>query len=118
MRFTDGLLARRSLQGDRSAFIHLHRRHARRVFNLLRRLTGSTETAEDLAQETFLAAHRSLGNWRGESAFGTWICGSHKGLAVRMPSLNDEENLRWSHRRLVEIWQGGIWPIAPTRDGP
>src|SRR5439155_15589910 len=31
--------------------------------------------AEDLTQETFLAALRSLAAWRGEGAFGTWLCG-------------------------------------------
>jgi RNA polymerase sigma-70 factor (ECF subfamily) len=42
---------------------------------LLRRLTGNAAEAEDLTQETFLAAYRSLHAWRGEGAFGTWLCG-------------------------------------------
>jgi RNA polymerase sigma-70 factor, ECF subfamily len=75
MHFTDRQLVHRSLSGNKTAFVDLHRRHAPRVFHLLRRLTGSAEDAEDLTQETFLASHRSLADWRGEGAFGTWICG-------------------------------------------
>jgi RNA polymerase sigma-70 factor (ECF subfamily) len=47
---------------------------------LLRRLTGDEVLAVDLAQETFLAAYRSLRSWQGRGSFGTWLCG----IAVRL----------------------------------
>lgn len=72
---TDRHLARRSLSGDRYAFDELHRRHVARVFHLLRRLTGDPTAAEDLTQDTFLAAYHALGGWRGDASFGTWLCG-------------------------------------------
>lgn len=73
---TDGMLTRRTLSGDRRAFEQLHQRHGPRVFHLLRRLTGgNTAESEDLTQETFLAAFQSLGDWRGQGAFSTWLCG-------------------------------------------
>src|SRR5205085_2276486 len=71
----DRRLVRRCLAGEREAFGELYDRHATRVFHLLRRLTGNEQDAEDLTQETFLAALRSLAAWRGEGAFGTWLCG-------------------------------------------
>jgi RNA polymerase sigma-70 factor, ECF subfamily len=71
----DRHLVRRCLEGERRAFDALYDRHAGRVFHLLRRLTASDAEAEDLTQETFLAAYRALGSWRGEGAFGTWLCG-------------------------------------------
>jgi RNA polymerase sigma-70 factor (ECF subfamily) len=75
----DRLCVRRCLAGDRSAFDILYDRHERRVLGLLRRLTGDEAEALDLAQETFLAAYRTLAAWRGGGAFGTWLCG----IAVR-----------------------------------
>ena len=71
----DARLVRRTLAGDRDAFTRLYDRHVSRVFNLLRRLTNSATDAEDLTQETFLSAYESLGGWRGEGAFSTWLCG-------------------------------------------
>jgi RNA polymerase sigma-70 factor (ECF subfamily) len=71
----DKAMVRRTLAGNRSAFDRLYDRHAPRVFNFLRRLTSSATEAEDLTQETFLAAYQALGGWRGDGAFSTWLCG-------------------------------------------
>jgi RNA polymerase sigma-70 factor (ECF subfamily) len=75
MQSDDRQLVQRSLEGDHGAFDRLYDRHAPRVFHLLRRLTGSDADAEDLTQETFLAAYRDLLQWHGRGAFGTWLCG-------------------------------------------
>jgi RNA polymerase sigma-70 factor, ECF subfamily len=80
MQSDDRHLVRRCLAGEQRAFDTLYDRHAGRVFHLLRRLTANEAEAEDLAQETFLTAYRSLASWRGEGAFGTWLCG----IAVRL----------------------------------
>src|SRR5688500_2352381 len=68
-------LVRRCLAGEREAFDRLYDRHAARVFHLLRRLTANEAEAEDLTQETFIAAYQALSSWRGQGAFGTWLCG-------------------------------------------
>ena len=47
------------------------RAHEPRLRALLRRLAG--ESGDDLAQETFLAAWRAAGSWRGESSYFTWL---------------------------------------------
>src|SRR3569833_2616066 len=73
--FDDRKLVRRCLGGQPDAFGALFDRHAPRVYRFLQRLTGNDATAQDLAQETFLAAYRSLGEWRGDGALGTWLCG-------------------------------------------
>ena len=72
---TDAQLVRRCLNGKPEAFATLYQRHAVRVFRLLRQLCGNATEAEDLTQETFLAAYKALAAWRGEGAFGTWLCG-------------------------------------------
>jgi RNA polymerase sigma-70 factor (ECF subfamily) len=86
---------RRCLAGDRSAFDALYDRHSARVFNLLRRLTGDAAEAEDLTQETFVAAYRDLGTWREDGAFGTWLCGIafHQYTAARRRARPETEPL-------------------------
>jgi RNA polymerase sigma-70 factor, ECF subfamily len=54
------------------AFEEVYRAHSPRLFGLICRLVGRID-AEDLLQETFLAAHRKLGQYKGESALGTWL---------------------------------------------
>jgi len=54
----------------------LVRTHQSKVRGFLRRLTrGDAALADDLAQETFLEAHRKLAQYRGEGSFGSWLCG-------------------------------------------
>jgi len=73
VRTADLELAARCRAGDADAFAELYRQHARRLFSLVLRMTGSAEDAEDLLQEVFLQAHRKLAGFRGESTLGTWL---------------------------------------------
>jgi RNA polymerase sigma-70 factor, ECF subfamily len=73
VRSADLELAKRCRDGDGAAFEELYRQHAGRLFNLAWRMAGSTDAAEDLLQEIFLAAHRKLHGFRGESSLGTWL---------------------------------------------
>ncbi|HEY3325508.1 MAG TPA: sigma-70 family RNA polymerase sigma factor [Planctomycetota bacterium] len=63
----------RAAAGDGDAFEILVSRYQDRVFNTLTRLCGSGEEAEDLAQETFMKAYRSLNSFRQGSRFYTWL---------------------------------------------
>lgn len=68
------LIARVLASDDRHAFATLVRRHQAAVRGLLRRLTcGQGALADDLAQDTFLRAYRSLGTYRGGARFSTWL---------------------------------------------
>jgi RNA polymerase sigma-70 factor (ECF subfamily) len=69
----DGPLVAGAVTGDAEAFRTLVERHQRRILALLQRLCGCPEQALDLAQETFLAAHRHLASFRQESRFSTWL---------------------------------------------
>lgn len=73
MRTVDLELAARCRAGDAEAFEELYRQHARRLFSLVFRMTGSAEDAEDLLQEVFLQAHRKLAAFRGDATLGTWL---------------------------------------------
>ena len=60
-------------QGDAAAFEILYALHKRRVYSLCRRMSGNEAEAEDLAQEVFLLVFRKIANFRGQSAFSTWL---------------------------------------------
>ena len=88
---------------DRHAFSELVRRHQSAVRNFLRRLTGGRHAwADDLAQETFLAAYRNLGRYRGASAFPTWLFGI---------AYNVHRSARRRERPAVE-WTGDASTLA------
>ena len=72
---SDEELVRRAAGPDgRHAFAMLVARHQSDVRNTLRRLTrGDAALADDLAQESFVKAWRSIGSFRGDAAFKTWM---------------------------------------------
>ena len=69
----DDLLVDEARRGSREAFAELVRRHERKVYGVAFRLAGGHADADDLAQEVFLTAWRSLGSFRGEAGFSTWL---------------------------------------------
>jgi len=60
-------------QGDAEAFEFLYHMHKRRVYSLCLRMTSNPAEAEDATQEAFLQLFRTVGSFRGESAFSTWL---------------------------------------------
>jgi RNA polymerase sigma-70 factor (ECF subfamily) len=69
----DTLLVERAQKGDARAFEMLVVRYRRRIERLIGRMTRDDALIQDLAQETFLRAWRALPQFRGESAFYTWL---------------------------------------------
>lgn len=70
----EGQFAQRAQQGDRQAFDWLMQRHLKGIYNLvLRMVPGDQEAAQDLVQDTFLSAFRSLGSFRRECRIATWF---------------------------------------------
>ena len=69
----DAQLVARSLAQDHEAFGQLIDRHASVIVNLGYRMVGNHAEAEDLAQETFLAAYKALSTFRANSKFSTWL---------------------------------------------
>ena len=99
MEGSDAATVARARSGDREAFRELVERHSRRIFRLAYRMTGNEEDAEDVVQETFLRAYRSLSRFAGNAEFGTWLhriaanCSVDlmRRRAPRGPSLEDAE---------------------------
>jgi RNA polymerase sigma-70 factor (ECF subfamily) len=60
-------------RGDQKAFEMLVIKYRRRIERLIGRMVRDVDLVEDIAQETFIRAYRALPNFRGESAFYTWL---------------------------------------------
>jgi RNA polymerase sigma-70 factor (ECF subfamily) len=69
------VIVERARRGDDQAFARLVDRYGQMVLSLAFASTQSRAEAEDLAQETFLVAWRSLPRFRGDAAFSTWLYG-------------------------------------------
>ncbi|ADJ44471.1 RNA polymerase sigma-70 factor, ECF subfamily [Amycolatopsis mediterranei S699] len=69
----DAELLARAAGGDHTAFGALVREHTPRMYRVALRITGSAAEAEDVVQEAWLAAWRSLAGFRQESAVSTWL---------------------------------------------
>src|SRR5690606_28638810 len=70
---SDVVLVERVQQGDKEAFNLLIVKYQRKIMRLLSRLIRDPVEIEDVAQETFIKAYRALPNFRGDSAFYTWL---------------------------------------------
>jgi RNA polymerase sigma-70 factor (ECF subfamily) len=73
MEVTDAAVVAQVLAGDKDAFRLLVDRHSRSIFRVVYRMTGNQQDAEELLQETFLRAYKSLGRFESRSNFGTWL---------------------------------------------
>jgi RNA polymerase sigma-70 factor (ECF subfamily) len=69
----DAALVERVKQGDVRAFELLVVKYQRRVERLIGRMVRDSDLVFDIAQETFIRAYRALPQFRGESAFYTWL---------------------------------------------
>jgi RNA polymerase sigma-70 factor (ECF subfamily) len=72
-READLVLVERVQSGDREAFGLLVNKYQRKLLRLVMRLVRDPAEAEDVTQEAFIKAYRALPNFRGESAFYTWL---------------------------------------------
>jgi RNA polymerase sigma-70 factor (ECF subfamily) len=69
----DSRLLERCRRGDASAFEEIFRKYHTYVYNVCLGMLGNGDDAADVTQETFLRIHRSLGRFRGDASFTTWL---------------------------------------------
>jgi RNA polymerase sigma factor (sigma-70 family) len=72
-KLTDIELIRLVLAGDQAAYADLVKRHQRFIFTLALRFTKNREDAEEIAQDCFVKAYRSLNSFQQTSKFSTWM---------------------------------------------
>ena len=97
-RINDQALVERVQQGDKRAFDALVLKYQSRVIKVITRYLRDPVEALDLAQEAFIKAYRALPNFRGESAFYTWLyriaintAKNHVVAQGRRPPMDDVE---------------------------
>lgn len=73
MEVTDAAVVAMVLAGDKDAFRVLVERHSRSIFRVVYRMTGDQQDSEELVQETFLRAYKSLERFELRSNFSTWL---------------------------------------------
>ena len=69
----DLLLVERAKRGDQKAFEMLVIKYQRRIQRLIARMVRDVDLVQDIAQETFIRAYRAMPQFRGDSAFYTWL---------------------------------------------
>ena len=73
IELTDTEIIKRVLQGEQALFAQLVLRYQQYVFTLVGRFTANREDAEEISQDVFVKAYRSLADFRGEAKFSTWL---------------------------------------------
>ena len=109
----DRSLIHRAAAGDLAAARALYDRHAGRVFRLAYRMCGDRDLAGDLTQDVFVRVFRQLGQFRGESAFTTWL---HR-VAVTT-CLNTLRKVKRFRSREVDLEHAGDQSTAGAERDP
>jgi len=73
MELTDTEIIKRVLAGEQAFFAQLVQRYQSYVFTLVLRFTDNREDAEEISQDVFVKAYRSLADFRGDAKFSTWL---------------------------------------------
>jgi len=106
----DADLVAAARRGSQAAFQQLVERHQQAVRGFLRRACADAGDADDLAQETFLAAWSSLWNYRGGASFRSWLCAIAWKKALTLKRGRGRERRRME--ALSEPTRGEICPDA------
>jgi RNA polymerase sigma-70 factor, ECF subfamily len=69
----DAELVRRFNAGDENAFVEIMTRYREKIFSVALALLRNRADAEEIAQDTFIRAHRGLARFRGDSSLATWL---------------------------------------------
>jgi len=103
-------LVRNAAAGDTVAFESLYRMHSPRLYGLCLRMTGSPELAEECVQDAFVSAWRNLGEFRGQSAVGTWIhrIAVNEVLTRQRKDRRREDFLSVVDEDMAAQWQGDV----------
>src|ERR1700727_697756 len=72
-KLSDAELIEQTLAGNQQAYADLVKRHQRFVFTLAMRFVKTREDAEEVSQDSFIKAYRSLSAFQGNSKFSTWL---------------------------------------------
>jgi len=105
----DKELVLRVQQGDKSAYDLLVIKYQHRIIQLVNRYVKDPSEAQDVAQEAFIKAYRALANFRGDSAFYTWL--------YRI-AINTAKNYLLSRNRRYSDYQVDVQEAEQVENAP
>jgi len=104
---TDKKLVERAKAGQKGAYDMLVRKYQHKILRLISRFVRDPEEAMDLTQETFIKAYRALDNFRGDSAFYTWL--------YRI-AVNTAKNQLAANNRYGHVWSLNSSPVSDSEE--
>ena len=107
-----GAFLERLRSGDLSAFEELVTTHQHRVFGVALRMLDNAAEAEEVAQETFLRAHGSLAEFRGDAKLSTWLYAIVSRLCLNRLASADRKVARPGDEMLLRVADGAAGPQA------
>ncbi len=111
---SDEVLAADARDGSRAAFATLVARYQDRVYRLALRMCHNPADAEEIAQESFILAHRGIGTFHGDSRFSTWLYR----IAVNQVLMTRRASRRRPARSLEITNHDRGWPVASSSGEP
>lgn len=110
----DDLIAR-AQSGDETAFGMIFEQHSRFVFRFIYAMIGDIEMAEEIKQETFLAAYRNIRGFDRQSGLRTWLCAIAKNKIYKLFRSRQKEKLNAGEEAAsLNLADGRI--ISPDRE--
>lgn len=104
--------AKRLRAGEPDAFEQLVRTYQHRVFGVAFRMLGNGAEAEEIAQETFLRAHRALPEYRGDAKLSTWLYAIASRLCLTRLGSRERGLVRQGEEGLLRLPHDALGPDA------
>ena len=98
MQENDILLVKQCKAGDMSAFDKLVEMYRKQIYHLAYQMTGNHEDAEDISQEAFIRAYKSIGKFKEKSKFFTWL----QRIAINLSINHLKKVSRYEHTHIDE----------------
>ncbi|HEV7472920.1 MAG TPA: sigma-70 family RNA polymerase sigma factor [Pyrinomonadaceae bacterium] len=109
-------LIRRSRAGDQEAFRLIFERYARPVLSFIYDLVGQRDLADELTQETFVRAYKSLNSVRDDTKLASWLFGIGRNVAREAIRARYRENQNVSKIDFADEQLESRTPVSPAQD--
>lgn len=107
MQYTDEQLMLRLKEGDKKAFTALVDRYRDRIVSYAYRMVGSSELAQDVAQEAFVRVYKSAGTFRDDGRFSPWLYKIASNVCLSERSKRAKEALNVDYDTLEDTHESG-----------
>jgi RNA polymerase sigma-70 factor (ECF subfamily) len=114
----DRQVVKRALEGDQGAFRELYDLYCPRIYRLAGSMVASSEDVDDIVQEAFVRAFRSLKSFKGQSSFYTWLYRITVNVATDFRRKQARRRQAISDQPLEDADSGASQLATPERESP